>query len=44
MPLGFVEDIGRRTNNMFAAFGDFWVFVARTFVNMGPSWLRWAIE
>ena len=41
MPLGFVEDIGRRTNNMFAAFGDFWVFVGRAFLSMGPSWLRW---
>lgn len=31
MPVGVIERIGRDTNNMFAAFGDFSIFVFRTF-------------
>lgn len=41
MPVGFIEQVGRRTNDLIAAFGTFWVFVARTFLAIGPSWLRW---
>jgi len=31
MPLSFIEQVGRNTNNILAVFGDFWRFVARTF-------------
>jgi phospholipid/cholesterol/gamma-HCH transport system permease protein len=41
MPVGFIERVGQRTNNVIAAFGDFWVFGARTLANLTPSWLRW---
>jgi phospholipid/cholesterol/gamma-HCH transport system permease protein len=41
MPVGFIENVGRRSTNMLATFGDFWVFVARTFRSLGPSMLRW---
>jgi phospholipid/cholesterol/gamma-HCH transport system permease protein len=41
MPVGFIEQVGQRTTNALAAFGDFARFVARTFANIGPSWLRW---
>jgi len=40
MPVRFIEQIGRRTNNTLASFGDFCRFVAQTFRNMGPSWMR----
>jgi phospholipid/cholesterol/gamma-HCH transport system permease protein len=41
MPVGFIERVGQRTNNTLAAFGDFWRFVGRTFLSIGPSWFRW---
>ena len=40
MPLGFVENVGRNTNNTLAAFGDFCVFAGRVFAFL-PSILRW---
>ncbi|HYO11018.1 MAG TPA: ABC transporter permease [Tepidisphaeraceae bacterium] len=39
MPVGTIERIGRNTNNTLAAFGDFSVFVARTF-----RWLATALK
>jgi phospholipid/cholesterol/gamma-HCH transport system permease protein len=41
MPLGFIENVGQRTLNLLATFGDFWRFVAKTLGNMGPGWMRW---
>jgi phospholipid/cholesterol/gamma-HCH transport system permease protein len=41
MPVGIVERVGVKTNNTLAAFGDFFVFCARTFVWLGPGVLRW---
>jgi phospholipid/cholesterol/gamma-HCH transport system permease protein len=41
MPVGYIERVGQRTNNALAGFGDFWRFAFRTFLNLGPSWLRW---
>src|SRR5688572_23440175 len=41
MPVGFVEQVGRSTNNAIASFGEFWVFVDRTLANLTPAWLRW---
>ena len=41
MPLTFIEQVGRNTTNLMAAFGDFWVFVWRTFRNVGPTFVRW---
>jgi phospholipid/cholesterol/gamma-HCH transport system permease protein len=41
MPVSFIEGVGRRTTNMIATFGDFWIFVAKTFGNLGPNLLRW---
>ncbi len=40
MAVGIVERIGRNTNNVLAAFGDFFIFVARTFAWMGRSLFR----
>lgn len=40
MPASFLENLGRRTNNALASFGDFCFFVARAFRVMGPSWMR----
>src|SRR5437762_3628644 len=40
MAVGLVERVGRNTNNMLAAFGDFWIFVARTFTWLGASVFR----
>src|SRR3954463_2342039 len=37
MAVGLVERIGRNTNNVLAAFGDFWIFVGRTFVWLGAT-------
>jgi len=31
MPVGTIERVGRTTNNILAAFGDFFIFTARTF-------------
>jgi phospholipid/cholesterol/gamma-HCH transport system permease protein len=41
MPVTFIEQVGRNTTNLMAAFGDFWVFVWRTFKNVGPTFVRW---
>ncbi|HEV8379150.1 MAG TPA: ABC transporter permease [Tepidisphaeraceae bacterium] len=41
MPVTFIEQVGRTTTNIMAAFGDFWVFVWRTFKNIGPTFARW---
>src|SRR4051812_21496613 len=41
MPVSFIEHVGRTTTNIMAAFGDFWVFVGRTFHNIGPTFVRW---
>src|SRR5258706_15564718 len=41
MPVSFVEQVGRTTTNLMAAFGDFWIFVGRTFKNIGPTFVRW---
>src|SRR5437764_3734204 len=38
--VGMIERIGRNTNNILAAFGDFWIFVARTFTWLGASVFR----
>src|SRR3954471_18353522 len=40
MAVGLVERVGRNTNNILAAFGDFWIFVARTFTWLGASVFR----
>jgi phospholipid/cholesterol/gamma-HCH transport system permease protein len=40
MPVGFIEQVGRNTNNTLAAFGDFFVFSFRTFAQVG-SIFRW---
>src|SRR4051812_32262268 len=37
MPVGMVERIGRNTNNVLAAFGDFFIFAARTFAWLGRT-------
>jgi phospholipid/cholesterol/gamma-HCH transport system permease protein len=37
MAVGLVERIGRNTNNKLAAFGDFCIFVARTFIWLGRT-------
>lgn len=41
MPVSFIEHVGRTTTNIMAAFGDFWVFVGRTFRNIAPTFVRW---
>jgi phospholipid/cholesterol/gamma-HCH transport system permease protein len=41
MPISYVERVGRQTNDTLAAFGDFWRFVARTFVWLGIAGFRW---
>jgi phospholipid/cholesterol/gamma-HCH transport system permease protein len=41
MPVGIVEHVGRNTNNTLAAFGDFFVFCARTFMWLGAGAWRW---
>src|SRR3954463_8900877 len=40
MAVGLVERVGRNTNNLLASFGDFWLFVARTFTWLGASLFR----
>src|SRR4051812_24309019 len=37
MAVGLIERVGRNTNNSLAAFGDFCIFVARTFAWLGRS-------
>ena len=41
MPIAYVESLGRRTTGTLEAFGDFFVFVARTFVWIFAGGLRW---
>ena len=41
MPVSFIEQVGRTTTNIMAAFGDFWIFVGKTFKNIGPTFARW---
>jgi len=41
MPVSFIEQVGRTTTNVMAAFGDFWIFVGKTFKNIGPTFARW---
>ena len=41
MPIAFVEDVGRRATGTLEAFGDFFVFVARTFGWLFAGALRW---
>jgi phospholipid/cholesterol/gamma-HCH transport system permease protein len=41
MPVGIIERVGRNTNNTLAAFGDFFVFCARTFGWLGSGVVRW---
>src|SRR5687767_12618918 len=38
MTIGMVENVGKRTNDVLASFGDFFVFCARTFI-----WLGWGV-
>src|SRR5436190_17469888 len=40
MPVRVIEQVGRKTNNILAAFGDFWVFVGRMFMFLFTSGLR----
>src|SRR5687767_12267141 len=41
MPIGMIERIGRDTTSTLASFGDFWRFVGRTLLWLGPGFLRW---
>src|SRR2546423_13315247 len=41
MPVSFIEQVGRTTTNIMAAFGDFWIFVGRTFRSIAPTFRRW---
>jgi phospholipid/cholesterol/gamma-HCH transport system permease protein len=41
MPVSFIEQVGRSTTNIMAAFGDFWIFVWRAFKSIGPTFVRW---
>jgi phospholipid/cholesterol/gamma-HCH transport system permease protein len=41
MPVAFVEKVGRRTTGSLEAFGDFFVFVGRTFMWLFVGGLRW---
>src|SRR3954464_14517340 len=41
MPVTFIEHVGRTTTNILAAFGDYWIFVWRTFKSIGPTFRRW---
>src|SRR5215212_907501 len=41
MSVTFIEQVGRRTTNIMAAFGDFWIFVWRTFKSVCPTFRRW---
>src|SRR5437879_1599914 len=41
MPLAFVENIGRRTGDLLAEFGDFFTFVGRTLSWFFYSGFRW---
>jgi phospholipid/cholesterol/gamma-HCH transport system permease protein len=41
MPVGFIEQVGRSTNNTLAVFGDLFRFIGRTFLAMDWTWLKW---
>ncbi len=41
MAVGFVEKVGRNTNNALASFGDFCTFAFRTFAWLFQGGLRW---
>src|ERR1700744_960931 len=41
MPLTLVEKVGSRTTDILAAFGDFFIFAARTFGWLSRSLFRW---
>ena len=41
MPLGFIEQIGRRTTDIIVAFGDFFQFVGRTLAWLFSTGFRW---
>src|SRR6185503_17139186 len=41
MPVRWIEQVGRNTNNTLAAFGDFCVFAGRTFRWLCTGWFRW---
>jgi phospholipid/cholesterol/gamma-HCH transport system permease protein len=41
MALGIVETVGRNTNNVLAAFGDFFIFCFRTFGWLGAGVANW---
>lgn len=41
MALGMIQRVGHRTKQLLAAFGEFWRFVARTFLWMGRGYWRW---
>ncbi|MDB5331019.1 MAG: putative rane protein [Phycisphaerales bacterium] len=41
MPLEFAEKVGRRTTDVLDAFGDFFTFVAKTFLWLFTAGLRW---
>ncbi|HEX2973171.1 MAG TPA: ABC transporter permease [Tepidisphaeraceae bacterium] len=41
MPVGFIEQVGRRTTNAMAALGEFAQFVGRTLLAMDFRWFRW---
>ncbi|MGE5608556.1 MAG: MlaE family ABC transporter permease [Bacillota bacterium] len=41
MPVGFIEQVGRRTTNALAALGEFSQFVGRALKAMDFRWFRW---
>ncbi len=41
MPIRLIEQVGRSTTGSLAAFGDFWRFVAQTFLWMIAGGLKW---
>ncbi|WP_428938486.1 MlaE family ABC transporter permease [Fontivita pretiosa] len=41
MPLSLIETIGRNTNNTLAAFGEFFIFSARTLLAVGAGIVSW---
>jgi phospholipid/cholesterol/gamma-HCH transport system permease protein len=41
MPIGVVEDVGRRTSAALAEFGDFSTFCGRVFAWIFTGWFRW---
>jgi phospholipid/cholesterol/gamma-HCH transport system permease protein len=41
MPVSLIENVGRRTNNTLAAFGEFCTFVGRTVLAMPRALLKW---